>query len=235
MNLNSSVADHILLAACGVVVTSCASLSGEAKSEFARAASCPPDRVTVEPRPGLQSPLLGESPPPDVAADPARVAFWRQQREAKRRELFGECEWFESSGCGRRDTYCCEHPSGDHGEVLMSSASCTPMSALLAALQPSMTLGKSYYGLELDGPAVSQVRAGSPGNQAGVLPGDVFLEVDHQLVSGSGIRVLELLRTEGATSHALRVQRGSQTVDLTIAAPASTAPTPPAAPGREDR
>jgi hypothetical protein len=53
------------------VLTSCASLSGEARNTFGRAAGCPTDRVE-------------------------RLAFWRQQREAQRREIFGDCEWFEA-------------------------------------------------------------------------------------------------------------------------------------------
>jgi hypothetical protein len=130
MNPSNRTTRIAALAAIGLL-TSCASLGGEARSEFARATSCPPDRVTVDPRPGYQPPIPEESPPPDIAADPARVAFWQQQREAKRRELFGGCEWFESSGCGQRNIYCCEHPSGDHGEVLASSAVCTPMSSLV--------------------------------------------------------------------------------------------------------
>lgn len=110
------------------MLASCASLSGEAGNEFARTASCPPDRVTVLSRvgPGF---VPEESPPPDVAADPERLAFWRQQQEARTQAMFGGCEWFEASGCGQREILCCEHPTGDHGEVFTSSAVCTPKSA----------------------------------------------------------------------------------------------------------
>jgi hypothetical protein len=91
------------------LLASCASLSGEARDEFARAASCPPDRITVVSRPGPGA-VPEESPPADVAAHPERLAFWRQQREAMIQDVFGGCEWFEASGCGRHEILCCEHP-----------------------------------------------------------------------------------------------------------------------------
>jgi hypothetical protein len=86
------------------VLASCASLSGGARDEFAKRTSCPPDRVTVVPSPDYQVPLPPEpSPPADVAGDPGRVAYWRQQQDAARsKQRNPGCDLFEVSGCGQR-------------------------------------------------------------------------------------------------------------------------------------
>jgi len=80
--------------------TACASLESSARSEFARENSCPEGRVTVShapPRPA----------PPDVAADPQRLAVWNDT-EAKRQTHF-----YMVTGCGRQNVYLCEHRYGD--------------------------------------------------------------------------------------------------------------------------
>jgi hypothetical protein len=86
-----------------------------------------------------------ESPPPDAAADPERLAFWRQQQEARTQATFGGCEWFEASGCGQHEILCCEHPTGEHGEVFTSSAVCTPKSAPVPNREPGppISLGEA--------------------------------------------------------------------------------------------
>ena len=76
----------------------CTSLESNARNEFARENSCPKDRVIVShapPRPA----------PPEVAADPGRLAVWNDN-EAKRSRIY-----YVASGCGRESRYLCEHRS----------------------------------------------------------------------------------------------------------------------------
>jgi S1-C subfamily serine protease len=96
----------------------------------------------------------------------------------------------------------------------------------LSALAPAGSIGPSAYGFTLVGNAVDAVRQGGPAEKAGLLAGDMILEVDHQGVGEAGVRedpslaetrVSELLHA-GASRHSLRVQRGTQMLELTIVA-----------------
>lgn len=126
--LGASVA---LLGAAGML-TSCKSLSSGASETFSKLTTCPPERVTVVARPDYRRPVPPDSPPPDVAADPGRLAFWHQQREQKLREAgdnpcFGDTP-FEATGCGQRLILCCGHPTGSTpGSVNAAQVGCVPM------------------------------------------------------------------------------------------------------------
>ena len=79
-------------------------MESNARSEFARQDSCPEDRVTVThapPRPA----------PPDVAADPGRLAVWNDN-EAKRSQPY-----YVASGCGQQRRYLCERRHGDEAAL----------------------------------------------------------------------------------------------------------------------
>jgi hypothetical protein len=106
----------VAMVAVGVLV-SCASLGGGARDDFAKTTNCPPDRVTVVPRPDYRVTLPPEpSPPADVAADPGRLAYWRQQQHAARsKQQNPDCDFFEVSGCGKRVILCCDHPTTASG------------------------------------------------------------------------------------------------------------------------
>jgi hypothetical protein len=122
----------VVLVALGALaaLASCASFGGTTRDEFAKGTSCPPDRVSVVARPDYRVPLSNDPPPPEVAADASRLDYWQKQREATRDQFQRDCTWYEATGCGRQVVFCCEYPVGDHGEVLMSSPSCMPWSAL---------------------------------------------------------------------------------------------------------
>jgi hypothetical protein len=224
-----------LFASAFGLLASCASLNGTARDEFAKATTCPPERVTVVPRPDYRMPLPPDAPPPaDIAADPGRLAYWQQQRDTQRHHLQNpDCEMFEATGCGQSLMLCCEHPTGDQGEVLMSSASCMGEALLRSALLGAKAPNDGRWGFGLvGGTRVDEVRPGSPADKAGLVPGDVILEVDHQAVGDSavaGLHIVALMQSEGASSHSLRVQRGTQTLDLAVDArpSASPAPSPP--------
>ena len=84
-----------------VLLAGCTSLEASARSEFARENSCPEERVVVShapPRPA----------PPDVAADPGRLAVWNDN-EAKRSRIY-----YVARGCGHESRYLCEHRSQEN-------------------------------------------------------------------------------------------------------------------------
>jgi hypothetical protein len=118
-----------LLAVAVGALASCASLSGGARDTFAQLTTCPTDRVTVVSAPDSLRPTLPPepSPPPEVAADAARLAVWHQEQEAKRRYLdrpcseFGAVDTFEATGCGQRLVLCCAHPTSESGKSSYSN------------------------------------------------------------------------------------------------------------------
>ncbi|MHB0912243.1 MAG: PDZ domain-containing protein [Armatimonadota bacterium] len=75
-------------------------------------------------------------------------------------------------------------------------------------------------GVSMNGMTVVSVSAGSAAEAAGILPGDVFLELDGTDLSGrrTGLRYLLMVFNSGSGSHALTVQRGGERVNLTIGA-----------------
>jgi hypothetical protein len=92
-----------------------------------------------------------------------------------------------------------------------------------------------YWGFNWVSPKVIEVSPGGPAAGAGLATGDVILEVDHQSVGDwaqSGKRIVDLLPVANASSHSIHVQRGTQTLDVTISpAAATTAPITSSSPG----
>jgi hypothetical protein len=97
----------LLAMAIGALASCAPTLSGKARDMFSFGLSCPPDGVSVVPRGRYQPPPVPDpSPPPDVAADPSRLAYWRTHAGAGGQVVF--CgDMFEATGCGHRGTYCC--------------------------------------------------------------------------------------------------------------------------------
>jgi hypothetical protein len=100
------------------------SLSEGAREAFARKHSCPEDRVIVQQRddvnpaeivPGFE----GEEPPPEVAADPDRLAKWKQdveEKRAKAEDAVSSLAVFEVSGCDTSMVMLCNHPRVPHSK-----------------------------------------------------------------------------------------------------------------------
>jgi hypothetical protein len=216
------------LATLAVALTSCGSLAGVAKNEFATLTTCPSDGVTVLPRPDFRPPAPPDVQPTDAARSADRQAFSRKLRDAKGKTLYSGCEWFEVSGCNQRLVLCCEQRPGRDGDKVQSCVQ-------LSALSPPDPTAANEYGLTLSGNRVDSIRQGSAAEQAGVLEGDTILEVDHQHVGDAGVRedpslagmrIAELLHVSTGARHSIRVFRGKGTLDLTLEAPTA----PPRAP-----
>lgn len=100
-------------------VAGCGSPKEAAYRTFSEAHACPRDRMTVEPVKGVTmrdlwlraNPL--PDPPPDVRADPARLAVWRAARDKEREGVLRGVEYytlFRVSGCGEAADYACYCP-----------------------------------------------------------------------------------------------------------------------------
>ncbi len=107
------------IASSGLAIAACSSAS-QARADFAQSYTCPPERVAVTSWPSaaqrehyssVRAPTAQPSPPPDVAADPARLRMWQTEREAKRKqeEEVSSCDGYEVTGCGQQHFYCCDH------------------------------------------------------------------------------------------------------------------------------
>jgi hypothetical protein len=74
------------------------SVQSTARSAASSSWSCPEDRIQITPVADPSS-----SPPPDIAADPARLALWQKSQASQ-----VEHRDFAASGCGRTGNVICE-------------------------------------------------------------------------------------------------------------------------------
>ncbi len=102
----------------------CTRLSTQAKDDFAKKFSCPEEKVDVRERPDLNADDVLQAnkktnkkavPPPEVAADPARLGKWNKDHadsEASRASLHSSFDVFEVTGCDHKNLVVCHRPSG---------------------------------------------------------------------------------------------------------------------------
>lgn len=91
-----------------------------AQEDFTRAYSCPKERVTATPRPDLSAYDLAvgpNKPPPDVAADPGRLAEWKKQQADVAAGYRGEVV-IQVSGCGHEAYDLCSLGHGSNGQIV---------------------------------------------------------------------------------------------------------------------
>jgi len=102
----------LLCVSAVVIFAACETRASVARDDFSSRHSCPADRTAVTERPDLQyTPLSPEVPPPEVAADEARLAVWqqsREDREASHRHGQSLTTVFEVTGCEKREIVRCD-------------------------------------------------------------------------------------------------------------------------------
>jgi hypothetical protein len=104
-------------------VAACEGASKAARDQFARTYSCPEDRVAVKPRTDIKWSSVAmhrseEKPPPEVAADPARLAKWTKDQEEQWRPLqesLDSFDVFEGAGCDHDVLLGCKRPAKSNG------------------------------------------------------------------------------------------------------------------------
>jgi hypothetical protein len=117
---------RLAAAALGAVgLAACASLQSAARESFAVQTNCPPERVVVTPRPDVPIPPP-MAPPPDVAADPGRLAYWRKLN-AVDLSAAANAQVFEFTGCSQHRVSACTWDSVTVGENTVAVAACQPI------------------------------------------------------------------------------------------------------------
>ena len=100
---------------CGLGV---ALLSDEARNKFSRQHSCPKERLVINVAPLKARALLTIGPPPpEIAADPGRLAVWRS---TAREDIagYGDMTAIRVRGCGLEQTYLCWDERASYGDDL---------------------------------------------------------------------------------------------------------------------
>jgi len=101
-----------------IAFTGCKRMSTDAKEQFAKAHSCPEDRVVIKERADMSPAALlagpdTATPPDDVKKDPGRLAKWQSDHKADREKLESNYQRsytiFEASGCGTTLLMACTH------------------------------------------------------------------------------------------------------------------------------
>jgi hypothetical protein len=105
-----------------VLISGCSN-EGPAREEFGRAHSCPLERVEIKKRSDVRWSTVawsgpGDVPPPEVQADPARLAKWKDDQEKTHAPLvkaLDEHDVFEAHGCGHDSFVGCKRPAKSNG------------------------------------------------------------------------------------------------------------------------
>jgi hypothetical protein len=90
------------------IFRSCTALPGNTREEFSEKYSCPLGSITSHERPEVQAADFQKAatPPPEVAADPARLAVWKSHQPEP-----WSVHFFELTGCGHHVLWGCRLPS----------------------------------------------------------------------------------------------------------------------------
>lgn len=93
-----------------VVIAGC-SQEKSARERFATDKTCPIDRVTATEKVGESAHDLiwgpPKKPPPEIAADPARLALWQKQEDASKKSWDKATRVWEVTGCNETQLYTC--------------------------------------------------------------------------------------------------------------------------------
>ena len=103
----------LLVLALPTVLVGCQSKEAGAREKFSNEVTCPEERVEVRERSDLTPSMLRAQvpPPPDVAADPGRLAMWKAKEEESNENADQACDMFEARGCGKQSLVCCRRHS----------------------------------------------------------------------------------------------------------------------------
>lgn len=86
----------------------CSVSASDVQKEFSKKYSCPMGQITVTKRPDVDAGEFEKTPtpPPDIAADPARLAVWQANHQPKP----WNADFFELAGCGHHVLWGCVLP-----------------------------------------------------------------------------------------------------------------------------
>jgi len=158
-----------------------------AGEQFAQMYTCPVDRVGVDLEPRVATP-----PPPDVQADPERLALYNQRIALELQTTL----IVHVAGCSHEAMYLCV-VAGD------AVVACT-------------LTQRDKLGVDVFTPTrtVTAVRAGGVGERLGFRVGDVYVALDHQPVDlATAIRAIG---DDASPGHVVTVNRGGAQLDISV-------------------
>lgn len=92
-------------AVAAVLTSACSPYLGLARGQFVRDYSCPADQVVVGLAPKVAP--VGASPPAEVAANPQRLAIWREEAQREATRQAEDQKRYVATGCGHVQAYHC--------------------------------------------------------------------------------------------------------------------------------
>jgi hypothetical protein len=109
----------LLVLALSTSLVGCQSKEAGAREKFSKEFTCPAERVEVRERSDLKPSMLRAQvpPPPDVAADPARLAMWKAEEETNNENADQMCDMLEARGCNQQSLVCCRRHTKRINEV----------------------------------------------------------------------------------------------------------------------
>ncbi len=206
------------------------SLSQGARQAFEKSFFCPGPQVTVAARPDVpvhtivQTKGDGAQPPPEVAADPARLQMWQQAQAQKSADVDSLGPPYEVVGCGEKVMLVCFHPTYSDiasgrgvvvGDTSTSISNGDDNSAQYLSAVACISASKGKLGLGFKFLKVLLVEAGGPAQKAGFAVGDTITAIDGQTVT-SDLQVMHRLRATDPATHTVTVLRGGATKELTV-------------------
>ncbi len=200
-----------------------------ARTVFSQSFTCPEPGVSVTARPDVPPHMIlghgadgaTQQPPPDVAADPARLQMWMQMAGQRAAEIDTVGQTFQVEGCGKTALLVCGHPTVadvvTHNGAIVGSMTTLVNNEVVSAVRcvSGQPPNDGKLGLGFTELKVADVRNGSPAQRAGFVAGDQIVEVDHRRVA-SDAEVLQLIRAPNPAGHVVRVFRAGAQYDITL-------------------
>ena len=195
----------------------------EVRADFSKANSCPAERITA-----TATSAAAVTPPPEVAADPGRLAVWQQNQTADPKKRF------DVTGCGQHVRFACnvfaDPPSAfclpDFDDVT-SHVIIGPATAqrALAQLARDQAGGGARLGVafaSVPGLGLVIITAVMPGGAADgkLRVGDVIVAAGGQPVT-DGASLIAVVEGHAGTALDVRVRRDGQETNVTVNVPVS--------------
>jgi hypothetical protein len=180
----------------GLLLGGCFSLTqgsvADASSQFSQRFQCPIDRVSA----GLE-PLTVKAPPPDVAADPARLAMYNQQVVAE----LGSSRVIDVAGCGQAAMFRCVEYSTRHSGEQVGCA--------------MIERGKLGISIVTATRMIDRIEPGGLGERLGFRVGDVYVGIDRRPIADMA-DCLRLVNDPSSPGHVLTMLRGGTQIEITV-------------------
>ncbi|MGH7285717.1 MAG: tetratricopeptide repeat protein [Polyangiaceae bacterium] len=106
----------------------CQASDNSARAKFAETSACPANKVVVTEEKG--APLPPAPPPPDVAADPGKLAVWKQEDQDRRESAAATV--YVAKGCGQEKSYNCNRDEHHAAQTI-----CTEIDARALSTAPT--------------------------------------------------------------------------------------------------